>query len=158
LKNGSIDPLSLLAVGPESLLLDIFLVFISTPTILFAILPVASVGPAVWPRELPIPFFLVHNVFTLILPSVRPDKDTLPVHFVIPPNPLILSLICPLIISKTLDVVVFELSIVLAAITPNKLAVAVFKSINKVPLIASSIDPPLYSIAMLFVIEPLTSI
>jgi hypothetical protein len=154
----SIDPLDLLAFAPESLSLNVLFVLVSTPTVLFAIFPITSIRSAIRPYEFSVSLLLVHNVFTLIFPSVRPDENALPIHFIIPPNAFVLALVSPLVVPKSLNIVDLELSVVLTTIAPNEFAMTMLQPINKIPFITSSVNPSLYTITMLFVVEPFTSV
>ena len=97
----------LLSFLPDTnLRLAIFLCSQHSSSMLFSIIPLASVDLSIWPLERALALLNIVNKITFILAAIGPDEVSISVHFVLYPRALVFTTICPDVLSLSMDFIV----------------------------------------------------
>ena len=97
-------------------------------------------------------FFIIH-VFANVFSPIYPSKFSFPMHLVVNPITIILSLIVPLIDAVPMDVVFLEFSNKGRAILPCKNTFSLLQTVFILAFISCTIRPDLYTMTFLLIIE-----
>lgn len=77
-------------------------------------------------------------------------------HAIVDPVTFVPATIVPLVHANTLDVVVFEFTLILTLIRPAELTPAVFLALIVLAFVLCTVRPHLFAFAVLFIFEPVT--
>ena len=116
--------------------------------------PLTLVAPAVRPRELTVPIFLIFEVQARIQSTVLPCEDPLTMHSALLPVALIHTSIGPGVDSLVVQKIFSKLSSVEGAVRPKKFAETVFLSFEKVTFVPGLVSPNFNTVTMLVVVFP----
>lgn len=122
-------PFDSLPVFPYSLMGYVFLSE-DASSMLLSIQPASLVNPAIFEGKDSKALFYVFKVLSDILPSIRPGECPISMHFVILPPSLINLAIFPLVLPKTLNIILKEIALIRAIVSPHEFSLAVFLPIS----------------------------
>ena len=151
-----VDPLSPLALLPNTQSHLSIGRCVLAVAMLLAILPVALVLAAIWPEEHPVALLFVIAVLAFVLSAVGPGEHAASVHFVVEPGADEHAAVGPVVLALTLDVVVLEVTVVCASVSPGESALAVLLAMHVDAIVFGTVGPCFNTLSVLLVVMPVT--
>jgi hypothetical protein len=109
----------------------------------------ASILLAITPSELSVAFLHIIYIFSIVVPPIVPLKETLAMHLILQPIPLVRSAIRPHVESFALNVVSHELAHELGIILPEELTLPLLLTLEVLTLVSSPILPSFHAVSVL---------
>jgi len=149
-----IEPALASSIDPDTFSFNSVLVEIVANARLFTSIPAAFVLAAILPNESAFAMTLIFLELTLILLTVRPDKMSISMHFIVKPLACVLFLVAPNVDAFALDLIHLELTLVHRSIGESELAAPIFLALVIFSFIYSAIRPCLQAKSVLFIVAP----
>ena len=130
-----VNPSNALAMFPLTMFLFSLCINIDSAPMLFALVPRPDVLATVGPLERTLSLLHIVDVFTNISSPIRPRECAVTLHLVVAPFPGKDSAVSPLIDARTVDIIVVEVPCVGAVVGPSELTLAVFLSLEVLPIV-----------------------